>query len=142
MKNLFVLTIVILFSSCASTTQLAKFTSNKNLLSNQARIYILRPSIIGGSVKMKVFSNDKLIGKTGPKSYLCWDVNEGENIIRSNSENKDYFTVNAKGGKTYYIKQTPRVGWVIARVSLEQIEESEGILILEKLKKPKLKYTE
>lgn len=142
MKKLFSLLMVVILTSCASTTQLTKFTGNDKLMSNQARIYILRPSIAGGSVKMKVFSNDKLIGKTGPKSYLCWDVNEGEHVIRSNSENKDYFTINAKAGKTYYIKQTPKMGWVVARVSLEQIGEDEGKLILNKLKKPTVKYAE
>ena len=78
MKKLFNLLLVLILTSCASTTQVAKFAGNDKLMSNQARIYILRPSIVGGAIKMKVFCNDKLIGKTGPKSYLSWDVIEGE----------------------------------------------------------------
>ena len=134
---------IVLMTSCASTTQFTKFAGKEKLQSTtDARIYVLRPSILGSAVKMKVFCNDKLIGKTGPKSYLSWEVKEGEYTIRSNSENKDYFTVNAKAGKTYYIKQTPKMGWVVARVSLENLEENEGLAILNKLKNPKLKYAE
>ena len=51
---------------------------------------------------MKVFCNDKLIGRTGPASFLSWEVKEGEYIIKSSAENKDHLTVNFEGGKTYY----------------------------------------
>jgi hypothetical protein len=134
---------LLVFTSCATTTQLSKFAGNNSLTSMKtARIFVLRPSMYGSAIKMKVFCNDKLIGNTGPKSYLCWEVNEGECVIQSNSENKDYFTINAKAGKSYYIKQTPKMGVVTARVFLEQLQETEGKALVEKLKKPKLKYAE
>ena len=143
MKKVFSILVIALMSSCASTTQFAKFAGTEKFQSStDARIYVLRPSILGSAVKMKVFCNDKLIGKTGPKSFLSWEVKEGEYIIRSNSENKDYFTVNARAGKTYYIKQTPKMGLVVARVSLENLDENEGQAILAKLKKPKQQYAE
>ncbi len=91
---------------------------------------------------MKVYSNDKFIGKTGPKGYLCWDVTEGEYTLKSSAENVDFFTVNAKAGKTYYIKQKTSQGILAVRSSLELLEEKEGRAILSKLKQPKVKYAE
>ena len=91
---------------------------------------------------MKVFCNDKLIGRTGLASFLSWEVKEGEYIIKSNAENKDHLTVNAEGGKTYHNKQIPKIGWVLVRVSLKSLDEDQGELILGKLKKPRLGYTE
>ena len=135
------MSIIILFCSCASTTQFTKFAGTEKLEStSEARIYVLRPSYFGSAVKMKVFCNDKLIGRTGPASFLSWEVKEGEYIIKSSAENKDHLTVNAEGGKTYYIKQIPKIGWVLVRVSLKSLDEHQGELILGKLKNPKLGY--
>ena len=143
MKNVLIILSIALLTSCASTSQFAKFAGKDNPLSTtNARIYILRPSILGSAIKMKVFCNDTLVGKTGPLGYLSWDVREGTYTIKSTSENTDYFTVNAKAGKTYYIKQRSQWGWLFARVSLKGLEEVEGQEILSKLKKPKIKYVE
>jgi hypothetical protein len=143
MKKVFSILVIALFTSCATTTQITKFAGEDKLQStSEARIYVLRPSILGSAIEMEVFCNDQLIGKTGPKSFLSWDVKEGEYIIRSKSENNAYLKVNAKAGKTYYIKQIPKLGWIVARVGLEILDENEGQEILEKLKNPELIDTE
>ena len=143
MKNVLIILSIALLTSCASTTQFVKYTGKDTpQATTDARIYILRPSFLGSAIKMKVFCNDTLVGKTGPLGYLSWDVKEGAYTIKSTSENTDYFTVNAKAGKTYYIKQRSQWGWLFARVSLKGLDEVEGQEILSKLKKPTLKYIE
>ena len=145
MKNLIgIVAIVTMLSSCVSTTQYAKFagTDDKIKSAENAKIYVLRPSILANIIKMEVFCDRNFIGETGPKSYLCWEVKEGKHTIRSTSENEEIIKIDAKAGKTYYIKQIPRMGFVIARVSLENLDEKEGQAILKKLKKPRLNYTE
>ena len=140
---LYAIIILVLFNSCATTTQFSKFAGNDFLSENQtARIYVLRPSVYGSAIKMKVYSNDKLVGITGGKGYLCWEVKAGQCSIQTNAENKDYFTINAKPGATYYLKQTPKMGVVMARVQLELLQEDEGKIIIQKLKKPKIKFAE
>ena len=142
MKKLITAFIVLIIIGCASTSQIVNYTHNTELPLGHARIYILRPGTLGGAVKMKIYANDKLIGMTGPKSYLCWDVQEGEYKLESSAENGDYFTVNAKAGKTYYILQNPKMGIAYSRSSLELLEEKDGQTILLKLKKPQVKYAE
>ena len=142
MKKLIILFVVILIS-CGSSSQFSKFTENDKLMSNRARIYIIRPISDAALWKCRVISNGILIGRTGAESYICWDVDEGEQVIRSFTVYTDDFIINAKAGKTYYIKQTPiMMGWSLHSVLLEQIGEDEGKSIIANLKKPKLKYTQ
>jgi hypothetical protein len=131
-----------LLTSCASTSQYVKFANNSTKSLDVATIYVVRPSLFGSAIKMPVYCNGKLIGRTGPKSYLCWEVKEGEVLLNSTGENNENFTISAKAGKSYYIKQVPKMGLVIARVSLELLNEEEGKRLVSQLNKPTVKYTE
>lgn len=109
-----------------------------------ATIYVVRPSSFGSAIRFRIFQDEKLIGKLGPNSYLSWTVKpDGKDLtIVSKSENKDMVTINPQPGKTYFIKQEVKMGIAIARTGLKIIEEQEGKSILEKLKKPDVKYAE
>jgi hypothetical protein len=126
-------------SSCAMPKQYVKFSEDDFLtVNNRAEIYVLRSSIIAGSISMKVYCNDKLIGKTGAKSYLSWKVREGEYVIKSVAENNASFTLRAQAGKTYYLKQVPTIGWLYSANKLKLISEEEAIPLLFKLRKPEI----
>ena len=103
-----------------------------------ATIYVLRPSSFGTAIKFRIYQDDKLIGKLGPKSYLAWTVKpEGKELtIMSKSENKKMLSINPKAGNTYFIKQKVNMGIVILRTEIEFIDEDEGKEILRELKSP------
>ncbi|MGN6400966.1 MAG: DUF2846 domain-containing protein [Flavisolibacter sp.] len=149
--------VLALLCSCASTTQFVKYTGNlSERPTQQARIYVIRKaSFKGGAVKMPIYCNNEIIGKIGSQSFLCWDVPEGTYAITSSTEsprlvgknateNKDFFTVNAKAGKTYYIKQNPKMSYFdgVPHVSLSLMSESEGLSALKGLKQPSVNYAE
>ncbi|MFZ1702728.1 MAG: DUF2846 domain-containing protein [Saprospiraceae bacterium] len=135
--------ILVLFNSCVSTTQFTKFSELEKPPSEMlAKICVVRPSIIASAIQMSVYCDENLIGKTGPKGYLSWEVQEGEHIVRTHAENKDYFNIYAKAGKTYYIKQSPKMGWLYSRVSLKEMQEKDGKTTVSKLKKPTLNFAE
>lgn len=90
MKLICVSALFLFFTACLPTKQFVKFANNSSTDSLMAKIYVLRPSYIGSLVPMKVYCNDKYIGVTGPGSYLCWYVNQGEYAIMSTTENKSY----------------------------------------------------
>lgn len=143
-KLLPIIFLSLLLGSCASTTQYVKFSGNETNNESNAKIYVLRPSSYGSGIKMNVYQDEKLIGKLGPKSYLSWEVDpsKGDITVISKSENKDMLTISPNAGKTYYIKQKVKMGWVVARSGLEFIDTTEAMEILRKLKKPKMKYAE
>lgn len=147
-KKLIIL-IVLFLNSCASTKQFQNFTHNKVLDNNKARIYVIRTGFSGGAVSTSLFCDDVLIGKTGGNGFLCWDVEEGKHRIGNTqlihagatlgaANNEDLFVINAKLGKTYYIKQYPRMGGF----SFEFLENKEGIKFLKGKSNPKQNYVE
>jgi len=145
MKKLFqLICLTILITSCATTTQYVKYSGNEPNNETNAKIYVIRSTNFGSAIKMKIYQDDKLIGKLGPKSYLSWEVDpkKGDITIISKSENKDMLTISPKGGKTYYIKQKIKMGFAVARTGLEFLDENEAKEMLSKLKKPQIKYAE
>ena len=143
-KLLSIICLTLLLTSCASTTQYVKYSGKELNQKNNAKIYVIRSTNFGSGIKMKIYQDDKLIGKLGPKSYLSWEVDpsKGDITIISKSENKDMLTISPKAGKTYYIKQKIKMGFAIARTKLEFLEETEAKEMLNKLKKPQMKYAE
>jgi hypothetical protein len=104
-----------------------------------SRIYVLRPTIFAGGIPMKVRNDDKLIGRTGPKGYLCWERNPGKTQIIGTSENTSVLDVNLKKGLAYYIQQHVQLGFLIARNKLSLLNEDEGKLKVSQCKQPVLK---
>lgn len=145
-KLIFVFSLVFLLSGCASTTQYVKAPRDNNTgeslnSETMAQIYILRPSAFGSAITFKIYQDEKFIGELGPKGYLLWEVDpaKGEMDIISKSENYSVLSVVPKVGKTYYIKQKVKVGWILARTDLEWLTEEEALEILKRLKAPKTK---
>ncbi len=136
--------LIFLFASCASTNQYVKQAHSKQQSENTATVYVVRTNNFGSAIKFKIYQDDKLVGKLGPKSYLAWNVDcsKGEFTVVSKSENKDMVRINPQPGKTYYIKQKVKAGVIIARSGLEFISEEEATEYLTQLKEPKMKYAE
>jgi len=149
MKKISILLLTILLASCATSKQFENFTHNKELKSNKARIYVIRTGFSGGAVSTSLYCNNLLIGKTGGNGFLCWDVEEGKHTIGNtqlihngstlgSANNEDLFIINAKAGKTYYIKQYPRFGGF----SFEFLNNQEGERFLKGKSSPKQNYIE
>jgi hypothetical protein len=97
----------------------------------KARIYVVRPALIGGAVQMKVTDNDEVIGRTGPQSYLVWERSPGDAFITSKAEKPCSVALNVEAGKTYYILQRVEPGVWFARCRMEQIDEERGRKFIE-----------
>lgn len=143
-KSLSLIALALFLTGCASSTQYVKSLDSTQYNTEMAKIYVLRPSAFGSAITMKIYQDDKIIGKLGPGSYLSWEVDPSKGAINviSKSENKDMVTIIPQGGKTYYLKQKIHMGIVIARTELELIGAEEANQILEKLKKPQVNYIE
>jgi hypothetical protein len=149
MKKIVLLLLTLITFSCATTKQFQNFTHNKALDSNKARIYVIRTGFSGGAVSTSLFCDDVLIGKTGGNGFLCWDVEEGKHTIGNTqlihagatlgaAKSEDLFIINAKPGKTYYIKQYPR----IVGFSFEFLDNKLGENFLKGKSNPKINYVE
>jgi Protein of unknown function (DUF2846) len=120
--------LVILLPGCASTKQSVRIPNLSVPVEDatKARIYVIRPALIGGAVQMKVTDNDELIGKTGPQSYLVWERSPGEAFVTSKAEKPCSVTLNVEAGKVYYVLQRVEPGVLYARCRMEQIDDEHA----------------
>ncbi len=142
-KYLFLFSIFLLVAGCASSKQYVPLADLSRPVDNsQSRIIIVRPTIFGSAIRMKVREGIRAIGVTGPNSFLAWDREPGRASIVSNAENDDVLDLELEKGQTYYVQQHIRMGIVTARNQLELLPEEKGKNFLKKCKPPKVELKE
>ncbi len=140
-KLAMVVTVATIIVGCAPTIQFVPFPDQMKQIEDpdKARIYVVRPTTFGGFISMKINDGEKLIGKTGPNGYLCWEREPGRMLLVGKSENTDKFPLMVEKGISYYIQQHVRMGLVIARNKLSLLTEEDGKAKVSKCKPPKVR---
>jgi len=96
----------------------------------KALVYVVRPSFAGKTVRFNVFVDDQEeaseMGYTRGKQYIYFNLLPGPRKIFSKAENWAEIEVNANAGEIIYIQQEVSMGVLMARNSLQRIEESQG----------------
>jgi len=144
MKSTFQLITALLCMSflvgCASNQQFVHFPDQSKVVEDpsKGRIYVMRPASIGGAISMDVSDDGRIVGSTGPSSYLCWERPPGNTVISAKSENTSAVGVDVEAGKVNYIFLHVRMGWVMARNKLEIVSEEEGKKVLKECDPPKV----
>ena len=91
-----------------------------------ALVYVFRPAVVGGAIKTWTFADEKLLGVSKKTAYYFGLVPEGKHIFWSKAENTSPLELEVKGGETYFLKQSIRMGFGKARVKIQQIDEVEA----------------
>ncbi len=95
-----------------------------------ALVYVVRPSGLGPIVRFNVFLDDKEdsseMGYTRGSQYIYFQVSPGNHTIFSKAENWAEINIDAKPRDVIFIKQITSMGFIMARNSLEQIQDTEG----------------
>jgi hypothetical protein len=114
--------------------QKQKADSVKNLtpMEGKAIVYIVRPSIVGMAVMMRLDCDSFQVGWIGIKSFLYTILDSGQHIFKAMSENESDLTVHLESGKVYFIDQEPRMGFAYARTKLLLLNEETGRKYLSK----------
>lgn len=93
----------------------------------KAVVYVVRPALAGKIVSFNVFVDDKEegseMGFTKGRQYIYFNLLPGTHKIYSKAENWAEIEVTAKAGEILFIQQEPSFGVVMARNSLQRIEE-------------------
>lgn len=93
---------------------------------DKANIYVYRNETIGSAVKMPLALNGKLVGDTGPMTYLVLEVSPGAHTLLSKTENDSSLTIDAAAGRNYFVWQEVKMGMFAARSALQQVDEAKG----------------
>ena len=127
---------LLLVTGCATlpspekmATEVSGYNLPKQSETESALVYIVRPSSLGFAIRFNVFLDDKEanseMGYTRG-SQIYFFVSPGKHIISSKAENWAEITIDAKAGETIFLRQDPSMGFIMARNSIEQIQELEG----------------
>ncbi len=91
-----------------------------------ASIFVYRNETMGAAIRMDVSVDGKPLGQTAAKTYLYTEVEPGDHVITSMSENTDRLDINAEAGQVYYVWQEVKMGLLYARTKLHLASEEEG----------------
>lgn len=140
MKKLFlgvVVLISVFLTGCATlpSPEVMKVeTQNFNLPripdANNAIVYVVRPSSLGGLVRFNVFVDDQEaqseMGFTRANQYIYFAVKPGKRRIYSKAENWAESEIDVKAGEVIFIQQEPAMGIIMARNSIFKIDDVQG----------------
>lgn len=91
----------------------------------KSTIYLVRPDTVH-KLPLAVMLDDKLTTRTGPCSYLVWQVDPGAHQILAHGENISQLALAAEAGKTYFVRQDVAGGLWSPRTLLTLIDEQTG----------------
>jgi hypothetical protein len=93
---------------------------------DKALIYVIRPTMMGNKIQTKLAVDGTWVGINRGNNYFFFTLDPGEHYFCSTAENKSVFAMKVEAGKTYFLQQKIRMGWMKASNKLEQISEEEG----------------
>ncbi|HEY5719975.1 MAG TPA: DUF2846 domain-containing protein, partial [Gammaproteobacteria bacterium] len=81
----------------------------------KASIYLYRNESFGGAIAMTVSLDGRVAGRTGPNTYMLWQVDPGRHEIVSITENESKLVLETRAGETYFVWQEVKMGMWTAR---------------------------
>ncbi len=93
---------------------------------DKALIYVVRPTMGGHKVQTKLAVDGQFKGVNRGNNYFFFTLEPGMHYFCSQSENKSTLSLEVEAGKTYYLQQKIKMGWVKARNKLVALSETEG----------------
>ena len=93
---------------------------------DKALIYVIRPTMMGNKIQTKLAVDGKWVGVNRGNNYFFFTLDPGEHYFCSTAENKSVFAMKVEAGKTYFLQQKIRMGFMKASNKLEAISDEEG----------------
>ncbi|MBL6989952.1 MAG: hypothetical protein ISR65_09245 [Bacteriovoracaceae bacterium] len=110
--------------------QLVNFKLPSKPKKNKSMIYVVRPSALGGLIRFNVFLDNKKDssekGWNRSMQHIYFSVTPGKHKIYSKAENWAEIDIEVAKGQTKFIKQNTEFGIIMARNSLEHLDELNG----------------
>jgi len=121
-KNLLLIVACLLLSNVSTAQDFQEPTEGK------AVIYFLRTSNLGAAINFKYFIDEEYLGKFSGKNYARYEVEPGEHLVWTKSENLDFMKADLKANAIYLIHVKPKMGGFKAAVRLEVPDLSDAKL--------------
>jgi len=109
-------------ADASKNAELKKFTAKEDV----AGIYVYRNETLGAALKLDVFLDDKLLGKTAAHTYFYTEVEPGTHTLKSTEDGPAELTIDAVAGKLYYVWQEVKMGFAAGKSKLNLVDETKG----------------
>lgn len=88
----------------------------------KAALVVARTTSFGGAINFFTYLNRKIIGVTKGKScFVKTDIEPGMQYLIARTESLESGKLQFEPDTVYYVQQSPRIGWVVARVTLSPV---------------------
>ncbi|MBP7865532.1 MAG: DUF2846 domain-containing protein [Acidobacteria bacterium] len=92
----------------------------------KAMVYVVRPTMMGHGIQTKLAVDGSWVGANRGKCYFFFPLDPGEHYLCSQAENRSCLVISVEAGKTYYLQQQIKMGFMKARNKLVLLEDAAG----------------
>ena len=92
----------------------------------KALVYVVRPTMWGNKVQTKFAINGEWVGINRGDNYFFVLMDPGVYNFCSQAENKVTARLALEAGKTYYVQQKIKVGFMKARTEMDLLDAKDG----------------
>lgn len=128
LPHILLLLLVMLMVAC-SPAHMVKKDDKLNIAMLQpqpgkAALVVARTTSFGGAINFFTYLGKKGIGVTKGKGCIAkTDIEPGLQYLISRTESLETGKIAFEPDKVYYVQQSPRMGWVVARVSMTPLSQ-------------------
>ena len=92
----------------------------------KALVYVVRPTMYGNKIQSKLAIDGQWVGLNRGRNYFFVQLDPGEHYLCSKAENRSVMALKVEAGKTYFVEQKIRMGFMKARNKLAPMSEEKG----------------
>ncbi len=116
-------------SACATSGPLYKDAKSGYTVLNKdtARLYVYRNvNVFGDAIQPSVLLDGQKIGDARPGGFMTKDIAPGKHMLNVSVETTKTYEFTAKPQEEIYVRLSPGMGWVAARVHIEPVSAQEA----------------
>jgi hypothetical protein len=92
----------------------------------KAMVYVVRPTMYGNKIQSKLAVDGSWVGANRGHNYFFFELEPGEHYFCSKAENKSVLALKVEAGRTYFVEQKIKMGFMKARNKLALLSDVEG----------------
>lgn len=128
LKVFFTLTLLVLVTGCASGPTYKEYTDKLAVKpTDEARLYIYRPSAFGAAIRPQIRINGESVGKAVANGFLIVDRPAGEYEIATTTEAKRSLTLSLEKGDEKYVRLEMKMGLFAGHVKPVLVDSAVGM---------------
>jgi len=93
---------------------------------DKALVYVVRSTMMGNKIQSKLAVDGQWVGVNRGRNYFFLTLDPGQHYFCSKAENRSVLALSLEAGKTYFLEQKIKMGFMKARNKLALLREEEG----------------